>query len=63
MIGWATGTFLGLFMAALAAMAAVEPTLPHPGSAIEAVGPPAQMRLDSRRSQSLPMDKRVLEDE
>jgi len=65
MIGWATGTFLGLCMAAMAAMAAVGATVPHPSSTIEAVGPPAQKRLEtnSQPSQSLPVDKGVLEDE
>ena len=65
MIGWATGTFVGLFMAALAAMAAVGSTLPQPSSTIEAVGLPAQKRLetDSQPSPSLPVDKGVLEDE
>lgn len=65
MIGWATGTFLGLFLAALAAMAAVGSTVLHPSSAIEAVGPPAQKRLEtnSQPSRSLPVEKGVLEDE
>ena len=64
MIGWATATFLGLFMAALAAMAATGLTVPHPSSAIEAIGQSAQKSLEtnSQPSGCFPLDKGVLED-